>query len=152
MSIYLSFFSLFLEIIHFKARDILLQSWKAENQRTFIFLFYELVKHETYWQMLELDRRCHAISFKFIFTLNDSGGFYFLKSYPNFFQCLKIEKTEGHMTCYLFYWNNHMFMNGDTEFIFCGTGIYSYQWKSRYTLPFKDSMTFSSISKILMSK
>lgn len=74
-----------------------------KNQRTFIFLFYGLVKHETYWQMLGLDISCHAISFKFIFTLNDSGSFYILKKVPHFFECLEIEKTDGHMTSYLFY-------------------------------------------------
>lgn len=58
---------------------------RQRNQRTFTSLLSGLVKHETYWQMLKLDISFPDISFQFVSTFNDSGGFYFLKCTPNSF-------------------------------------------------------------------
>lgn len=43
--------------------------------------------------MFELNISSHAISFKYVFILNDSEGFNFLRGTKNIFESLKIEKT-----------------------------------------------------------
>ena len=103
-------FSLFfLEITHFKVRDILFCSRveRQKNQRT-LFSFFRWLKHETYDRCLswiEVTMLIHSRLF------SHSEGFCLFKVLPppNFLECLEIEKTEGHMISYPCYWINHIF-------------------------------------------
>lgn len=63
------------------------------------FLLSGLVKHEAYWQMLKFDISCPDISFQFVSTFNDSGGFYFLKGTQSSFL-----KYDGWTTCIKIMW------------------------------------------------
>lgn len=136
----------------FKSGTFCSRVGRQKNQRTLIFFFYGLAKHETYWQMLELDISCHATSLSlFSHWMFLEVAIFFMLS-----QIFSMSRNKENRRSHDLYFTEVIIclwiVNVDTQLIFCGTSIFSYQWNSRCILPFKDSISLFFLSYIPTNK